>query len=159
MRIEQAELKDAEAISTILNSGVKEWAGTEYESLKGWYLEHYSIPKIESNLINPEKQFFVHKNDDEEINGTIIITNNEDSVHFGGLYVTEKRKGVATKLIEYAEKVTYDLNPDIKYIEVYIWHRNYLSETIFEKHGFKLVSTNFTAGTFYKVFRKKLNKV
>lgn len=118
---------------------------------------HYSLSTIQSDLENDKVIVFVCEQGDDLI-GYISIYRfmSEANLQKVAVLDSERRKGIATKLIEYSIEVLRSENIESFYLEVN--EHNLIAIKVYEKLGFEKISTrnNYYGNESAIIFEKKL---
>ena len=140
--IRKAELKDALNIYNLELSCFK---------------NNYSLSTIQSDLESNKIMIFVYEVN-EKIVGYVSVYYFLEEANLQKIAVleSERRKGIATKLIEFAENELKSKNIESFYLEVN--EHNLIAISVYEKLGFEKISTrkNYYGNESAVIFQKKL---
>ncbi|WP_054742032.1 GNAT family N-acetyltransferase [Cellulosilyticum ruminicola] len=149
LAIQECSLEDIEVIKYI---SAKTFCETfeednSEEDMANYLKENFSDAQVESEVSNPESQFFIVKDNEEVVAYMKLNVGNaqtekghEHALEVQRIYVFEeyKGKGIGGALMQEAIKNAKDKN--LEYVWLGVWEHNYSAQKFYEKHGFKKFS-------------------
>jgi len=151
IRIQKVTLAEAEQLLTLSKKTFHHFFGpvNEPADIEAYSSVAFTLPKIQSELTNPNSMFYFAMCDDEiagylKLNFEDAQTEFQDgnAVEIERIYVSEEHHGryVGRRLLNFAVKKAK--NRQLSYVWLGVWEHNYKAIGFYEHHGFEIFSSH-----------------
>lgn len=131
--IRPARLSDAESLLVLTMNGIQDWSAPIRTLLIPWIEETCNLEYIEKRFGNDDYHVFVAEQDDVILGTIYLNTSNSERAYVGGLYLSDKQKGIGTGLLRHL--LEYANGKSCKIVDCDIYEGNELAIKLTEKHG------------------------
>lgn len=131
--IRPAELSDSEVLLELTLNGIQDWSAPVQNLLAPWIEETCNLEYVEKRFENNDYHIFVAEQDTVIIGTIYLNTSNPHKAYAGGLYLTNKQKGIGSGLLKYL--LQYAKKQGCERIECDIYEENKLAIRLTETYG------------------------